>query len=338
MRVLVTGSAGHLGEALVRSLRKKGESPLGVDIKPSAFTDRVGSIVDTGFVDDCMDQVDAVLHAATLHKPHVATHSRQDFVDTNITGTLNLLESAVRTGVGSFIFTSTTSTFGNALRPGPGEPAVWVTEELQAAPKNIYGVTKTAAESLCRLFHRNFSLPCIVLRTSRFFPEDDDNRHKRAAFDDDNLKVNELLFRRADIADMVSAHIHALEKAPATGFETLIVSATPPFERHEAGALGEDAPTVIEHHFPGYQALYEQLGWTMFKTIGRVYDNSRARSVLGWEPEFSFERAISALSRNEDYRSPLAVEVGAKGYHDTEFEEGPYPVEETPFIETGHDR
>ena len=338
MKVLVTGSAGHLGEALQRALREKDAETLGIDIKPSAFTDRVGSIADPKFVEDCMSGVDAVIHAATLHKPHVATHSRQDFVDTNVTGTLNLLEAATRAGVGSFVFTSTTATFGDAMRPGPGEPAVWVTEELVPQPRNIYGVTKTAAENLCQLFHRNQGLPCIVLRTSRFFPEDDDNRFKRAEFDDDNLKVNELLFRRADIADMVSAHERAIEMAPEVGFDRLIVSATTPFDRSEAAELGEDASAVLKRHFPEYEEQYRRRGWKMFLSIGRVYDNSRARKVLAWEPEYSFEQAVARLEADEDYRSPLARQVGAKGYHEVDFEDGPFPVEETPEIEAGHDR
>ena len=123
-----------------------------------------------------MKGVTAVLHAATLHKPHVATHSRQDFVDVNVTGTLNLLEEAAAAGVTAFVYTSTTSVFGDALVPPPGEPAAWVTEDVIRVPKNIYGVTKAAAEDLCQLFARNHSLRAIVLRTSRFFPEEDDNR------------------------------------------------------------------------------------------------------------------------------------------------------------------
>ena len=95
MRILVTGSAGHLGEALMRVLRSRGRDARGTDIKPSDFTDKVGSIVDRVFVREAMAGVDAVLHTATLHKPHVATHTRQDFIDTNITGTLNLLEEAL---------------------------------------------------------------------------------------------------------------------------------------------------------------------------------------------------------------------------------------------------
>ena len=179
MTILVTGSAGHLGEALMRTLPRVGHKALGLDITASAFTQEVGTITDRGFVRRCMRDVHAVLHTATLHKPHVATHTRQDFVDTNITGTLNLLEEAVSAGVSAFIFTSTTSAFGRALTPPEGAPAAWITEEVTPVPRNIYGVTKVAAESLCELFHRHFGLPCLVLRTSRFFPEPDDREETR---------------------------------------------------------------------------------------------------------------------------------------------------------------
>src|SRR6185369_1213660 len=108
MRILVTGSSGHLGEALVRTLQDAHHDVVGVDIAPSPFTHAVGSIADRDHVTKCMKGVDAVLHPATLHKPHVATHTRQAFVDTNITGTLTLLEEAIRVGAGAFVYTSTT--------------------------------------------------------------------------------------------------------------------------------------------------------------------------------------------------------------------------------------
>src|SRR5438477_11114657 len=154
MTVLVTASAGHRGEALMRTSPTLQKPARGLDLKPSPYTDLVGSIADRAFVGRSMAGVRAVIHAATLHKPHVATHSRQDFVDTNVTGTLNLLEEAAAAGVGSFVFTSTTSTFGQALTPSPGAPAAWVTEDLRPVPKNIYGVTRVAAEHLCELSHR----------------------------------------------------------------------------------------------------------------------------------------------------------------------------------------
>jgi FlaA1/EpsC-like NDP-sugar epimerase len=99
MRILVTGSAGHLGEALMRTLEHSDHEAIGLDIKSSPFTRRVGSIRERGFVKQCMQNVDVVLHTATLHKPHLVSHSRQDFVETNITGTLNLLEEAAAAGI-----------------------------------------------------------------------------------------------------------------------------------------------------------------------------------------------------------------------------------------------
>jgi UDP-glucose 4-epimerase len=206
MRILVTGSSGHLGEGLVRVLREAGEAVTGVDVLPSPYTDVVGSIADRACVRRCVAGAGAILHAATLHKPHVGSHGRQEFVDTNVTGTLNLLEEAVAGGVSRFVFTSTTSAFGRALVPAPGAPATWITEDVTPVPRNIYGVTKRTAEDLCELAHRDFGLPCLILRTSRFFPEGDDRDDVRAAYADANAKANELLFRRVDLADVVAAH------------------------------------------------------------------------------------------------------------------------------------
>src|SRR4051812_45237290 len=102
MRVLVTGSSGHLGEGLVRTLRETPHEVVGLDLMPSPFTDVVGSVADRDVVRRCVRGAGAVIHAATLHKPHVATHTRQAFVDTNITGTLAMLEEAAAAGVRAF--------------------------------------------------------------------------------------------------------------------------------------------------------------------------------------------------------------------------------------------
>jgi len=315
MKILVTGSAGHLGEALMRSLRDRKIEAVGLDVLPSRWTDIVGSIVDRDTVAAGMRGVTDVLHAATLHKPHVVSHSRQDFVDVNVSGTLNLLEAAVTHGVSSFIYTSTTSTFGDALTPPPGAPAAWVTEDLVPIPKNIYGVTKVAAEDLCQLFHRNQRLPCLVLRTSRFFPEGDDVPEKQAEWDDDNLKVNELLYRRVDVEDVVSAHLCAIEKAAALGFGRFIISGTTPFTRDDAAGLGRDAPAVLAARVPEYPQIFARRGWKMLPALDRVYDNARARTLLGWQPRHDFRSALQAAARGDDWRSPLARAVGSKGYH-----------------------
>jgi UDP-glucose 4-epimerase len=327
MRVLVTGSAGHLGEALMRTLPAAGHDAVGVDLKPSPFTHHIGTIVDRAFVRRCCDGIDAVLHTATLHKPHVATHSRHDFVDTNITGTLNLLEEAIAARMRVFVFTSTTSAFGRALVPPPGAPAAWITEDVVPVPKNIYGVTKVAAESLCELLHQRSDLPCLILRTSRFFPEPDDRKETRDAYADANAKANEFLFRRADIADIVEAHLLALDKAPAIGFGRYIVSATTLFTPDDLAELRTDAPAVVRRRVPEYEAIYAARGWSMFPSIDRVYDNARARRDLGWQPTFDFARIVRDLAAGIPAGSDLARTIGAKGYHAEMFADGPYPVE-----------
>ena len=309
----------------MRTLQAQRREAVGLDILPGAFTHYVGSIADRAFVHRCMTHVTTMLHAATLHKPHVATHSRQEFVDVNITGTLNLLEEAVAAGVTAFVYTSTTSVFGDTLVPPPGAPAAWITEDVAAVPKNIYGVTKAAAEDLCQLFARNHALRSIVLRTSRFFPEEDDNPATRAAYADANIKTNELLFRRVDIEDVVSAHLLA-RHAPSAGFAKYIISATTPFARHDAAELRASAPQVVRRHVPEYEAEFARRGWTMVPGIDRVYDNARARTELGWQPRHDFRALIARLAAGEDIRSPLAREIGSKGYHDRVFDEGPYPV------------
>lgn len=327
MKVLVTGSAGHLGEALVRVLQNSSHEVIGLDLLHSDFTKEVGSIADRDHVKRCMIGVDAVLHTATLHKPHVSTHSRQSFIDTNITGTLNLLEEAVSAGVRSFIFTSTTSAFGGALTPPAEAPAAWVTEDVAPIPKNIYGVTKTAAEDMCELFHRGRRLPLLILRTSRFFPEEDDNRETRQAYQDGNVKANEFLYRRVDIEDVVSAHILALDKAPAIGFGRYIISATTPFTRDDLLDLRANAPLVVKRSFPDYEEEYARRSWKMFPGIERVYVNERARKDLGWNPKYDFRGVLDSLKAGTDPRSVLSREIGSKGYHAQKFSEGPYPVE-----------
>lgn len=315
MRILVTGSAGHLGHALVSTLQAAGQDVLGIDVLASPTTHRVGSIGDAAFVGDAMHGVAFVLHAATLHKPHVATHSAQAFVDTNISGTLNLLQAAAAGGVRGFVFTSTTSTFGDALVPPPGAPAAWITEDVVPLAKNIYGATKTAAEDLCRLFSRNHGLPCAVLRTSRFFPEGDDDDKQRSAFADANLKANEFLNRRVDISDVVDAHLLAMQRAAQIGFGVFIVSATTPFLPGDAGMLRHDAGAVLKQRVPEFEALYAQLGWQAPAGIDRVYVNQRARQQLGWRPRYDFQHLLQSLAAGDDPRSPLARDVGSKGYH-----------------------
>jgi len=180
-------------------------------------------------------------------------------------------------------------------------------------------VTKTAAEDLCELFHRKDRLPCLILRTSRFFPEEDDNKKTREFYDDGNVKANEFLYRRVDLEDVVSAHLLAVERAAALGFARYIVSATTPFTQDDLADLRGDAPVVLKRRVPEHEDLYARRGWNMFPGIDRVYVNDRARNELGWRPRYDFKHVLEQLRLGEDPRSPLARAVGSKGYHSRTF-------------------
>ena len=300
----------------MRVLPDDSHEVIGLDVLASPHTDIVGSIVDRNVVHRAVAGIDAIVHSATLHKPHVESHTRTDFVATNIAGTLNLLEEAVEAGADRFIFTSTTSAFGRVLQPEKNAPAAWITEDVVPVPRNIYGTTKAAAENLCELIARDYGLPCLILRTSRFFPEPDDTEDVRSAYDNLNLKVNELLHRRVDIEDVVSAHQLALERAPEIGFGRYIISATTPLTPDDLKAVRTDLPSVVARLYPDYPDIYAARGWSMFPSIDRVYVNELARRELGWSPRYDFRRALDSLAKDIDPRSELAKAIGAKGYHE----------------------
>lgn len=327
MKILVTGSSGHLGAALVLKLQEENHTVIGIDIKASKTTTEIGSITDSSFVQRCMQGVEVVLHTATLHKPHIVTHSKQQFIDVNISGTNQLLEASIDASVKAFIFTSSTSAYGHALTPKPEGPATWITEQVTPIPKNIYGVTKLAAEDLCWLFHKKHQLPCLILKTSRFFPEMDDNEGIRKHFSSENAKANELLFRRVDIEDAVSAHIKAMEKAGEIGFGRYIISATSPFTMEDLEGLKTDPWAIVKRIFEQFEKAYSLKRWKMFESIDRVYVNDKARTELDWTPKYDFEYLLDSVISNRDHLSPLSIKIGMKGYHDQNFEDGPYPTE-----------
>ena len=320
MRVLLTGSSGWLGRHLAPMLRARGDAVTGLDIAPGAETQVVGSVADRALIDRTMRDhgIEAVMHAGALHKPDIVRYPRQAFVDVNVTGTLNLLEAAAANGVGRFVFTSTTSLMiTQAIRDETADAAVWLDEGSgPLAPRNIYGVTKRAAEELCRLMQAESGMGVIVLRTARFFPEEDDTHR---ALSGENMKANEFLNRRLTVADCARAHVVALDESPRIGFGIYIVSAPTPFTRADLADVKRDAPGVIARCFPDAAELYARRGWSLPAGIGRIYDAARIERDLGFRCSTDFAAILEALraggeppvDHDPDYTSPAQQKIAA---------------------------
>ncbi|MBS0479900.1 MAG: NAD(P)-dependent oxidoreductase [Proteobacteria bacterium] len=305
MRVLLTGSTGWLGRYLAPMLRAGGHEVTGLDVAPGPDTQVVGTVADRALVERTIlsHGIEGVIHAAALHKPDIARYPRQVFIDVNVTGTLNLLEEAAAAGVGRFVFTSTTSLMiTRAIRDETASEAVWLDETSgPLQPRNVYGVTKRSAEELCRLVQAETGMAVIVLRTARFFPEDDDTYRDLSG---ENMKANEFLNRRLTVEDCAAAHVAALDKAPEVGFGLYVVSAPTPFSRTDLGELKVGAPEVIARYFPDAVQLYADRDWRLPRSIGRVYDAGLIERELGFRCRTDFAAILRALC----VRAPLPFE------------------------------
>jgi len=281
--VLVTGSAGRLGQEIVALLRQRGYSVVGADLVAAATTDLVLDIRDAAAVLAATQGVSAVIHTAALHgKQYDLLVPRLEFVRTNLEGTLNLLNACVAQGVRKFLYTSTTSIYGQAM--SHPEQAVWVDEDLVPQPRDIYDITKQAAEALCRDFSDKEGLEATVLRVGRFLPEPA------------NVATNHRFYRGLDERDGALGHLLALEHSFPT-FEVFNIAAGSPFERADLGQLKYDPAAVICHRLPGAAGAYQRLGWQFPTSIDRVYSIEKAQRLLGYTPRYTAQYLLQDASR-----------------------------------------
>ncbi len=275
--MLVTGSSGQLGSTIVAMLRDRHEA-IGLDLAPAPTTRHVGAIEDRALLERVFHlhaPIDAVIHTASLHAPHVGRVSRDRFEEVNVAATRRLLDLAADHGAHRFVYTSTTSIYGHALVPT--DRAIWVTEELAPRPRDVYDETKLAAEVACAEFAADDRLSTISLRTGRFFAEDP------------ALVAAYRLYRGLDVRDAATAHHLALEH-PDQPTGVYNVAARAPFTPDDTSELLSDAPAMIRRRVPWAEAAFTARGWSLPNTIDRVYVIAKAEAELGYQPSWDIAR------------------------------------------------
>jgi UDP-glucose 4-epimerase len=272
LRILLTGSSGRIGAAIGARLALR-HRVTGVDRRAGPMTTTIVDIRDTTRIAALCRGIDAVVHTAALHVPDLASHGAADFQSVNVDATRRLLAACGEAGVRRFVYTSTTSLYGDSLLPADGA-AVWVTESLPVRPRDVYDQTKLAAEEACRAA-TGAGLACVSLRMSRCFPEDP------------RLVALYRLYRGVDAQDVAQAHELALT-ADLPTFEIFNISAPPPFQATDCRALFADAGSLLVDHFPWVRAEFARRGWLLPQSIDRVYVVDKAIDQLGYRPVHDF--------------------------------------------------
>jgi UDP-glucose 4-epimerase len=172
-KVLVTGADGFIGSHLTEALVEAGATvsafciynsngSMGwLDQAPKAVRTaldmRLGDIRDARFVEQACEGVDTVFHLAALIAIPYSYQAPESFVDTNVRGTLNVLEAARRAGCRRVVHTSTSEVYGT-----PDTLPIIETHPLRG--QSPYSATKIAADKLCEAYHCSFGLPVVVVR------------------------------------------------------------------------------------------------------------------------------------------------------------------------------
>lgn len=166
--ILVTGGAGCIGSNIVEELVRRGKRTVVIDnfsaglmknLKPFAGRIQVvrGDIRDARTVDRVVKGAEVVIHQAAVRSVSKSVNDPVPSHETNTTGTLHLLNAAVRHGVKRFIYASTSAVYGGVLKFPQ-------TEKDSLNPISPYGVSKLCAENYCRAFHHMYGLHTVALR------------------------------------------------------------------------------------------------------------------------------------------------------------------------------
>ena len=298
-QVLVTGADGFIGSHLTETLVRQGFKVrafvyynsfnswgwldhCGEDVK-GQFEVFTGDIRDPHGVKSAMTGCDAVLHLAALIGIPFSYHSPSTYVETNINGTLNVLQAARDLEVSRVIHTSTSEVYGTAQ-------FVPITEQHPLQGQSPYSASKIAADQLAYSFYSSFNLPVITLRPFNTYGPRQSARAviptiiTQLANKVSSIKLGAITPTRdfSFVEDTVSGFISALKSEKGVG-ETINLGSN--FEvsiEDTAKLIAEIMGVSVE-----ISTDEERIRPENSEVVRLWADNSKANEVLGWKPSYA---------------------------------------------------
>lgn len=321
--VLVTGASGFIGSHLCERLVENGYKVKGFVkynsrnfwgwLESSPYKNEIevviGDIRNCDVLNDAMKDVDTVFHLAALIGIPYSYRSPNAYVDTNISGTLNLLQTAKDIGIRRFIHTSTSEVYGSPQ-------VVPIREEQPVNPQSPYAATKVGADFLALTFFRSFNLPVVVVRPFNTYGSRQSARAiiptiiTQILSGKSKIKLGSLFPARdfTFVKDTVEGLIKATESERSIGE---IINIGSNFE-----ISIEDLARLIARLI-GVEIRIEtdkERQRPLKSEVKRLWaDTKKAKELLGWSPEYSLEsglkETIKWFKANKDIYKPNVYNV-----------------------------
>lgn len=305
-RVLVTGGSGFLGQHLLRALLAAGHSVHNIDLQPNdEFPTTVADIRDAEKMLALIKDVDAVFHLASLIQAGESVQKPRLYLDTNMIGSLNILEAMRVNQVPTFIFSSSAAIYGEPQRTP-------IHEDDRTLPINPYGVTKLAMEGLLNSYVASHGMTGVALRYFNLYGSGENHVPETHAIPRfiSQIKSGAEVTVWGDgghqrdyvyITDIVTAHLQALELAEKqpNQYHYFNLSAEQPTSVSEIISLLEKEIGMQANikHFPDRPGDPRVL----------VADATKAHEQLDWRAETSIDVGLAETVKYFT-QHPLAIE------------------------------
>jgi len=301
-KVLITGAGGFIGSHLAEACIKRGwetkafvhynsrnnwgwleDSPRKEDIEIFC-----GDIRSLDFVKNTLEDIDTIFHLAALIGIPYSYSSPDSYVDTNIRGTLNILQAAKELKIKKLVHTSTSEVYGTAQR-------VPISEEHPINPQSPYAASKSAADAMAISFYRSFNLPVVIVRPFNTYGPRQSNRAiiptiiTQLLNNKGAVRIGSLLPTRdfTYVKDTVEGFMKAAESKDAVG-EAINLGSNSEISIKDligmiSDIIGVDPKIIVE----------DKRKRPVVSEVERLRaDNNKAKKILGWRPKYNLQEGL----------------------------------------------